>query len=169
MNRRKIIRYLLLLFLISRPYFFYRHFYIARGVPVTLWHNKIIIGQWYWKFSEPTKNYLEVPAFDVIRINFLDKTHFVVGDWFAGDSAQVIHNLDGYTCVEYMPLYSSGYADKYPFENSLVEYHFEWGWGRFFPAMRYVKDNMVYELNGVYAFHYWEFNKRRFDPEDPQR
>lgn len=124
-----IILFALALFLLFRN----KRYYYFQGIPITMLDTTCILGKWQL-FGSPHEDFLTFPRFtEQCSIVFENSYSFYVIST-SGDSGMVVHNMDNFTCTQYVQ--SSSTIPQLSEQHYLI-ISFVWDFGRFYPIVLY--------------------------------
>lgn len=138
-----------------------RDFYYINGIPITIYENKIIMGNFYCGFSSPETDYVIFKGYSVGEIiYFFNNTEF---DIFTTSVTDM--NLKKYACryVYHIEECSfNDYEETHRIEDAYVRIDMYWDWGHFWPSLYYQAKNGEVKYISHKGFCKWNngvFNK----------
>ena len=118
-------------------YFMYisysRDFYRINGIPITIFSEKVILGQYYLGFSTPQTDYIILEPYSIGEvIDFHNEKEF---DLYTTSSSPIM-NLKNYTCLSVYP--RNEFCKKsYKREDIFVLIELYWDFGCFWETITY--------------------------------
>ena len=138
-----------------------RDFYYINRIPITIYKEKVILGQFYWGFTCPSTDYIILDTYSVgEKIYFYNEKKF---DLFTTSSPEM--NMRKYLCSSIYQLGEMSideFEDTHKNENAYMSIDMYWDWGRFWPLIYYrTEDDKIKYIHhsGIFRWSYGSIDK----------